>query len=73
MKSRKEILKQPLVNISDIKILLDLPRDKAKEIYMVVDEKENDKPFRAHDHKVPLQSVLKTAGVSFAFLAKQIG
>ncbi len=73
MKDRKEILKQPLVNISDIKALLGVPRDRAKELYEICDLEENGKPFRAHERKVPLQSVLKKAGISYSFLQKQIG
>lgn len=72
MKTRREILSQPYVNISEIKRLLQLPRDKAKEIYQICDEAEALKEFRAHENKVPLQSVLRIAGVSYSFLAKQI-
>jgi hypothetical protein len=72
MKTRKEILSQPFVNISDIKSLLMIPRDKAKEIYQRCDEEESKKEYRAHLNKVPLQSALKMAGVSYAFLQKQI-
>ena len=72
MKTKQEILAQPYVNITDIKTLLSLPRDKAKMIFMVCDEEEAKKPFRAHDRKVPLHSVLKTVGVTYAFLSKQI-
>ena len=72
MKTRKEILAQPFVNISDIKNLLQLPREKAREIYQRCDEEEAKKEYRAHLNKVPLQSALKVAGVSYAFLSKQI-
>lgn len=72
MKTRKEILSQPFVNISDIKNLLMIPRDQAKQIYQLCDEEEMKKEYRAHIHKVPLQSALRIAGVSYAFLQKQI-
>ena len=72
MKTRREILSQPFVNISDIKCLLKLPRDKAKEIYQKCDEEESKKEYRAHINKVPLQSALRVAGVSYAFLRKQL-
>lgn len=73
MKTRKEILAQPYVNISDIRCLLQLPKDKARALYMEVDELESQKPFRPHDKKVLLQNVLKMAGISFSFIEKQIG
>ena len=72
MKTRKEILSQPFVNISDIKYLLQLPRDKAKEIYQKCNEEESKKEYRAHLNKVPLQNALRVAGVSYAFLRKQV-
>ena len=72
MKTRREILSQTFVNISDIKYLLQLPREKAKEIYQICDEEESKKEFRAHINKVPLQSALRIAGVSYSFLQKQV-
>ena len=72
MKTRKEILQQPFVNISDIKRLLQLPRDKAKEIYLKCDEEESKKQYRAHVNKVPLQNALRVAGISYSFIKKQI-
>ena len=71
-KTRQQILSQPFVNISDIKNLLQLPRDKAREIYQKCDEEESRKEYRAHMNKVPLQSALRIAGVSYAFLMKQV-
>ena len=71
MKTRKEILSQPLVNTSDIKVLLGGSREYAKKIYQICDEEESNKEFRAHPKKVPLQRALQVAGVSYAFLKKQ--
>ncbi len=72
MKTRREILSQPLVNISDIKSRLNVSREKAREIFQICDEEEQKREYRAHTNKVPLQNVLKVAGVSYAFLQKQI-
>lgn len=71
MKRREDILKQPFVNISDIKTLLQIPRNSAREIYQKCDEEESKKEYRAHVNKVPLQRALQIAGVSYAFLKKQ--
>lgn len=72
MKRREDILKQPFVNISDIKTLLQIPRDAARNIYLICDEEETRKLYRAHVNKVPLQEVLRVAGVSYSFLSKQV-
>ena len=72
MKRREDILSQPFVNISDIKTLLQIPRDSAREIYRKCDEEESKREYRAHVNKVPLQRVLQIAGVSYSFLSKQI-
>lgn len=72
MKRREDILKQPFVNISDIKTLLQISRDAARDIYLICDEEETKKPFRAHVNKVPLQNALRVAGVSYSFLSKQV-
>lgn len=72
MKNKESIIKQPLVNISDIKTLLNLPRNEAKKLFLICDEIENKKEFRAHKNRVPLQLVLKKANLSYSFLLKQI-
>ena len=72
MKDKKTIIKQPLVNISDIGVLLNLSRKEAKRLYEICDEIEQKKTFRAHPTKVPLQLVLKKAHLTYAFLSKQI-
>lgn len=71
MKRREDILSQPFVNISDIKTLLKIPREAAREIYRKCDEEESKKEYRAYVNKVPLQRALQIAGVSYAFLKKQ--
>lgn len=71
-KARQEILTQYYVNRSDIQILLGIPREKARELFEIVDREEQKKRFRAHESKVPLTDVLNTAGVGYAFLKKQI-
>lgn len=72
MKTRKDILSQPFVNRSDIQRLLWIPREKASEIFRICDEEEQKKEYRAHTSKVPLENVLKVAGVRYAFLEKQV-
>lgn len=71
-KSRKEILSKPYVNITDIQTLLQLPKEKARLIYLEVDKEENEKRFRPHESKVPLHSVLKLLDISYGFLEKQV-
>lgn len=72
MKTRQEILEQSYVNISDIKALLMLPKDKAKLIFEEIDKEESKKQFRAHENKVPLNKVLKLLEINYSFLEKQI-
>lgn len=72
MKTRQEILEQSYVNISDIKTLLMLPKDKAKLIFEEIDKEESKKQFRAHENKVPLNKVLKLLEINYSFLEKQI-
>lgn len=71
-KTRQEIIAQYYVNRKDIQTLLGIPRAKASELFELVDREERKKTFRAHENKVPLADVLKTAGVGYAFLARQI-
>lgn len=72
MKSRREVLSQPYVNINDIRQLLKVPKDKARRIYQEVDAIESKKEFRPHENKVLLQNVLKATGISYSFLERQI-
>lgn len=65
-------MNQYYVSKTDVQRLLKIPRDKAREVYQIVDEAEQKKPFRAHESKVPLRDVLKVAGVNYQFLRKQI-
>lgn len=69
---RREILSKPYVNITDIQILLQLPKEKARLIFYEIDDEEKKKMFRAHENKVPLHSVLKLLGINYSFLEKQI-
>ena len=72
MKTRREIIEQYYVNVSDIHTLLRIPRAKARELFMEVDREEREKPFRAHNNKVPLPRILNLADVNLGFLMKQI-
>lgn len=71
-KTRKDIITQYYVNRTEIQTLLGIPREKARELFEIVDTEERKKRFRAHEAKVPLNEVLNTAGISLSFLIKQI-
>lgn len=71
-RTRKEILTKPYVNITDIQILLQLPKEKARLIFYEINKEENKKMFRPHESKVPLHSVLKLLGINYNFLEKQV-
>ena len=71
-KTRKDIITQYYVNRTEIQTLLGIPREKARELFEIVDTEERKKRFRAHETKVPLNEVLNTAGISLSFLIKQI-
>ena len=72
MKTRQDIFNQYYVNRQDIQRLLKIPKEKARKVFVMVDEVEKQKRFRAHESKVPLKDVLKTAGIDYQFLKKQI-
>ena len=72
MKSKKDIIKEYYVNAKEIKKLLGISYEKAKIIFDVVDQKENEKIFRAHERKVPLAEALNVADVNYWFLKSQV-
>ena len=65
MKEKEKILKQYFLNIQDIQILFGLSRPKARKVFELADELDNEKfkEYRIEEKKVTLDStcrVLKT-------------
>ena len=65
MKEKEKILKQYFLNIQDIQILFSLSRPKARKVFELADELDNEKfkEYRIEEKKVTLDStcrVLKT-------------
>lgn len=71
--TRMEILSQYYVTQTDIQKLLQMTHKKAKKIYEMVSEMENQElgEFRAHDNKVALKKALKCLRIDYNFLVRQ--
>lgn len=70
--SREDILNKPYLNRTDIKMLLDVPRQVAENIFLQADAIDNEMDFRVYPTKVRMQSVLKVTNISWNLLQKQI-
>ena len=68
MKTRKEIIAQPYLSITDISILLKVSYPHAKAIYQ--DAKAREKTAY-HGNKVSIQDVMKVTGITLNTLMKQ--
>lgn len=73
-KTRLEVFQQGYLNISDIAILLKRPWVKAKKIYLLADDLDDEElgRFRIEPHKVRIKSVLHVTGTNYNLLQKQI-
>ena len=62
-----------ILSITDIQKLLQMSHKKAKKIYEMVSEMENQElgEFRAHDNKVALKKVLRCLKIDYNFLVRQ--
>lgn len=73
MPTRLERLNKYYWNRSDIQIVLGIPQKKASEVFKQADEIEKKKsPFRPHDTKVSVKTVMKLTGTDERLLRRQI-
>lgn len=70
MKTRKEIIAQPYLNITDISILLKISYPHAKCIY---EEAKAREKTEFHGRRVSIQDVMKVTGITLNTLMKQVG
>lgn len=73
-KSRAELLSALYLNISEIAVLLDVPRPVARKIYVKSQaiDKEQLGDFWIYQNKVRIGSVAKVSGTSIQALERQI-
>lgn len=57
---------------TDIKVLLNVSRRVAENIFLQADMLDNETDFRVYPTKVRMQSVLKVTNISWNLLQKQI-
>ena len=57
---------------TDIKVLLNVSRRVAENIFLQADMLDNEMEFRVYPTKVRMQSVLKVTNISWNLLQKQI-
>ena len=70
--SREDILNKPYLNRTDIKMLLDVPRQVAERIYNQADTIDSQMKFRAYPNKVRMQTVLNVQELDYELLKAQI-
>lgn len=73
-KSRTELLGTVYLNISEIAILLDVPKAVARKIYVKSQaiDREQLGDFWVYENKVRIGSVTKVSGISLQTLERQI-
>ncbi|MEG0408875.1 MAG: hypothetical protein RR623_08385 [Bacilli bacterium] len=73
MPTRLERLNKYYVTVSDIRIIINIPYQKAKQLWNKANTEElNEHSFKAHETKVELKRVLKIANINLNFLRNQI-